>query len=141
MLQDKAEMVESGDRVIASASMQLQLPSVVKLNYYVNVPFESRVPLNRRSVLERDGGVCQYGCGRKATTIDHVVPRSRGGRHDWLNVLACCSRCNSKKADRLLGELGWNPIKKPHMPSKRVWLMSNVTCKEEWEPYLNHHAL
>ena len=62
--------------------------------------------MTRAGVLRRDGRRCAY-CGRRADTIDHVVPRSRGGGHTWENCVAACRLCNSKKADRLLGELGW----------------------------------
>jgi 5-methylcytosine-specific restriction endonuclease McrA len=136
VLQDKAEIVETGEHQICSANFSMNIPSVIRLNYYVHVPFESHVALNRRTVLQRDDQICQYGCGRKASTVDHVVPRSRGGRHEWLNVLACCSKCNAKKSNHLLSELGWIPLKEPHFPSRSVWLLSGVNFNDKWEPYL-----
>lgn len=136
LLQGKADLLEAADGVISSASEDFPRPSVVKLNYFVTVPFQARVALNRRSLMARDGGICQYGCGRKASTIDHVFPRSRGGKHEWTNVLACCPRCNLRKADSTLEEIGWEPLKQPHVPTTNIWLMSNVESRPEWKPYL-----
>lgn len=137
LLQEKAVVVEEGEFTIHSANATFNLPSVIRLTYMVKVPFKSRIALNRRSVIARDGGICQYGCGRKATTIDHVLPRSRGGKHEWTNVLACCSKCNSQKSNKLLSEIGWTPLKQPHMPSGNLWLVVGVAENETWEAYLN----
>ena len=136
IFQGKAEIIEQSDGKISSPTVSYDVPSVIKLRYYVKVPFTSRIALNRKSVLARDNYVCQYGCGRKATTIDHVIPRSRGGQHDWLNVLACCSKCNSAKSNKLLSELGWKPLKRPHIPSSSIWLLLGLGKRKEWEPYL-----
>lgn len=137
IFQGKAEIIEQCEGKISSPTKSYDVPSVIRLRYYVKVPFISRIALNRKSVLARDNYECQYGCGRKATTIDHVVPRSRGGQHDWMNVLACCAKCNSKKADKLLSELGWSPLKRPHMPSSSIWLTLGMVRRKEWETYLD----
>ena len=131
VLQQKAEVIEEASTIIHSATEEFALPSVIRLNYMVQIPYKSRIALNRRSVLARDNGVCQYGCGRKANTIDHVLPRSRGGRHEWTNVLACCSKCNAKKGNKLLSEIGWKSLKQPHMPPHNVWLVAGIMAKEE----------
>src|SRR5215217_1857451 len=70
-------------------------PSVVRLSYFVKVPYQARVALNRRAVFARDGHRCQY-CGAAAENIDHVIPRSKGGPHTWENVVAACRPCNSR---------------------------------------------
>lgn len=136
LLQEKAEIVEEATGSINSASRTFTMPSVIRLNYMVKIPYRARIALNRRSVLARDGGICQYNCGRKANTIDHVHPRSRGGKHTWDNVLAACSKCNAEKGDLLLSELGWEPIKQPHAPSSNVWLVAGIMGREEWSEYL-----
>ena len=87
-------------------------PSVVRLAYYVKVPYQARIALNRRAVFARDGHRCQY-CGASAENIDHVIPRSRGGPHAWDNVVAACRPCNSRKRDRLLEESGMKLRRKP----------------------------
>ena len=136
VLQDKADVVEERSEVIRSSSLEMNLPSVIRLRYYVNVPYNARVALNRRAVIARDGGVCAYNCGRRATTIDHVVPRSRGGKHEWTNVVACCGPCNHKKADKLLSEIGWELHTTPRVPDSSIWIAAGVQGREEWEAYV-----
>ena len=79
---------------------------MIRLANYVRVPYRGRVPLTRAGLMHRDRYRCAY-CGGRAETIDHVVPRSRGGPHSWTNCVACCAKCNHRKADKLLSELGW----------------------------------
>ena len=76
------------------------------------VPYRAAVPLTRRAIFARDGGRCVYCCA-PATSIDHVMPRSRGGMHVWENVVSCCRRCNHTKADRIITELGWRIAARP----------------------------
>lgn len=135
VLQEKAEVVEESSGLINSPNETFAMPSVIRLKYMVKIPYNARIALNRRSVLARDGGMCQY-CDRKASTIDHVHPRSRGGKHDWGNVLASCRKCNARKSDLTLEELGWTPKKQPHAPSSNVWLVAGIMAKEEWSDYL-----
>lgn len=92
--------------VLHSAAAAVQVPSVIRLRNYVRVPYRARIPMTRAALMHRDRFRCAY-CGAKAETIDHVVPRSRGGAHSWENCVACCAGCNHRKADRLLSELGW----------------------------------
>ena len=79
------------------------------------MPYQRRVNLSRRAVLFRDGRRCQY-CGRDADSIDHVVPRSRGGAHAWDNVVAACRRCNLAKGNHLLGEISMTLRRQPAAP-------------------------
>ena len=81
-------------------------PAVILLTRYVRVPQSRRVPVTRRGVLRRDGHRCGY-CGKAASTIDHVLPRSRGGADSWENLVACCLRCNNVKGDRTPQEMQW----------------------------------
>ena len=90
-------------------------PSVVRLARYVLVPRERSVAVNRRTVFARDGQHCQY-CGSAAESIDHVMPRSRGGTHTWDNVVAACRRCNTRKEDRLPHEVGLVLRRQPAAP-------------------------
>lgn len=98
VLQDKAEVIVGDDNnMIHAVSFKMPTPSVIRLKYFVKVPYRARLPLTRQSVLTRDNYECQFThCTRKATTIDHVHPRSRGGKHAWENVAGACSKCNSK---------------------------------------------
>ena len=118
VLAEKAEPVDSTDDVVHAETVSLAVPVVVRLTRYVRVPYPSSVPLSRRAVFTRDGQTCVY-CGGSATSIDHVVPRSRGGTHTWDNVVAACRRCNHTKADRSLAELGWSLPHPPRTPERR----------------------
>jgi len=93
VLATKAELVHATERVFRSERAALPEPSVVRLARYVRVPHDRTVAVNRRTVFARDSHRCQY-CGLAAESIDHVLPRSRGGPHAWDNVVAACRRCN-----------------------------------------------
>ncbi|RVW04799.1 HNH endonuclease [Rhodococcus spongiicola] len=127
--------------VIHSEGCALQVPSVIRLRNYVRVPYRNRVPLTRAALMYRDRFRCGY-CGDKAETIDHVIPRSRGGGHTWENCVACCAPCNHRKADRLLAELGWTLRTALVPPSGPHWrLLSTITeVHPTWLPYLGEGA-
>ena len=93
--------------VFHSAQLAVEVPAIVRLFHMVRIPRWARTPpLTRRAVLRRDGGRCAY-CSAPADTVDHVIPRSRGGPHEWGNVVASCQHDNLTKGDSLLDELGW----------------------------------
>jgi len=107
----------------------------------VKVPHRSAVPLTRRAVFARDGGRCAY-CGATAASIDHVVPRSRGGRHSWDNVVAACHRCNRIKADRTPADLGWRLRAQPSQPTGPAWrVLASGRHDPVWMRYLVGHGL
>jgi 5-methylcytosine-specific restriction endonuclease McrA len=136
LLLDKAVLEKAADDLLRSERLTLEAPSVVRLQRYVHVPRRSRMPVTRRGVLTRDGGRCAY-CSGPADTIDHVVPRSRSGPHVWANVVAACARCNHRKADRLLSELGWALSFTPTKPSSPLArLGAHQRMAQDWEPYL-----
>ncbi len=111
-------------------------PSVIVLRRYVRVPTGRAVPVSRRGVLRRDGNRCGY-CGASATTIDHVLPKSRGGKDTWENLIACCLRCNNVKGDRTPQEMGWTLRSKPRPPHGSHWLVRGVErAQPAWEEYL-----
>jgi len=136
VLEGKAEMMSATGRVFRAARITVDEPSVVRLVYFVRVPFQARVALNRRAVFARDGHRCQY-CGASAENIDHVVPRSRGGSHSWDNVVAACRPCNTAKRDRMLEESGMKLRRPPVVPRERTWiLVASGAIRPDWEPYL-----
>lgn len=134
LMKDKADMVVPNGDKFRSESVQMDAPSVIRLRYYVNVPYRQGIPLTRRGVFARDGGLCQY-CGKVAQNVDHVQPRSRGGEHRWENVVASCLRCNSTKAHRTPEEAGMVLRTTPYMPKGSAWVASHKP-RPEWEPYL-----
>ncbi|WP_367125874.1 HNH endonuclease [Streptomyces phytohabitans] len=117
VMQDKAvvEHAHSGLRVRA-ANIDLPVPLVIRLCRYVRVPFRQRAPWSRRGVLVRDQHRCAY-CGRRATTVDHVVPRSHGGGDTWLNTVAACAPDNHRKADRTPAQAGMRLLVRPFEPT------------------------
>lgn len=137
----KAELVHSTGRVFRSSFVAVPEPSVVRLSRYVRVPYERTVAVNRRTVFARDGYRCQY-CGGPAESIDHVVPRSRGGPHSWENVVACCRRCNTHKEARLPHEAGLSLRELPTVPRHRLWLLAaSGGGRDDWAPYLGTEPL
>jgi 5-methylcytosine-specific restriction endonuclease McrA len=140
VLKEKAEVVHATDAELHSERRAFAVPSVIRLNYFVKVPFRARAALSRRAVFVRDGHRCQY-CGAGAENIDHVVPRSRGGEHVWENVVAACRPCNTRKEDRLLHEVGFVLRRKPAAPRELTWVVVAVgTVHPHWEPYLQPGA-
>jgi 5-methylcytosine-specific restriction endonuclease McrA len=136
VLAEKAVIVESSDDFMHSERLSLPVPTVVRLSRFVRVPYRREVPLTRRAVLERDAHACVY-CGTRADTIDHVRPRSRGGAHVWTNVVAACARCNHRKGDRLLSELGWHLSVSPVQPPATVAVVMGWAVREpSWAQYL-----
>lgn len=137
ILSEKAYVVESGQGFLHSAHTSVPVPQVVRLARYVRVPYRRQVPLTRRAVLARDVHRCAY-CAVRADTIDHVVPRSRGGHNEWTNVVAACARCNHRKGDKLLAELGWHLQHAPVQPPANVALVLGWAVRDpSWERYLS----
>src|SRR5437016_8341785 len=117
LLAGKAEAVEASPRVVRSPSVTFALPAVIRLAIYIRKPFLDRVALNKKNILRRDGYTCQY-CNRRGDrlTVDHVVPRSRGGETTWVNVVAACLRCNLHKGNRTLEDASMRLLKPPAHP-------------------------
>ena len=136
VLTGKATILEMDGRMLRSERAAVPLPLVLCLTRYVHVPARRVVAPARRTVLQRDNHRCAY-CGGTADTVDHVHPRSRGGRHEWANVVAACSRCNRRKADRLLQEIGWELAFAPRAPRGAGALVRGVHVDDPtWSPYL-----
>jgi len=136
VLREKAEVLHATDHEFHSERAVLPEPSVIRLTYFVKVPFRARAALNRRAVFARDDHRCQY-CGVAAENIDHVIPRSRGGSHTWENVVAACRPCNTRKEDRLVHETGLTLRRRPVAPQELTWIIVAVgTVHPHWEPYL-----
>lgn len=137
VLTGKAAVLQADEAApIRSASVVLDRPSVIILTRYVKPPRGRKVLLSRRGVLRRDGYLCAY-CGGHATTVDHVLPRSRGGANSWTNLVACCRSCNCDKSDRTPEEMGWRLRFTPAPPRVgRFWLRELEEPVDEWRPFL-----
>lgn len=137
--QRKAEMLENGVGFIHTVTDIFPIPSVIRLAYMIRRPYRER-KLTRFEVFNRDRYTCQY-CGRETRqlTLDHVIPRYRGGRHIWENVVSACVPCNRRKAGRTPREAGMKLIRLPTRPNNR--LPFNIPyyyleTKSEWRKYL-----
>ena len=137
VMHHKATVVEiDSSHPVVATSGSFDRPSVILLTRYVRIPNARRVPGTRRGVLRRDGHRCAY-CGKTATTIDHVQPRSRGGVDSWENLVACCLRCNNVKGDRTPVEMNWSLRVSPRTPHGSQWMVRGVERSEpDWEQYL-----
>ena len=133
----KAVVVASDDEnPVVASSGQWDRPAVILLQRYVRIPNGRAVPVSRRGVLRRDNQRCGY-CTSSATTIDHVLPRSRGGQDSWENLVACCLRCNNVKGDRTPQEMGWSLRTIPRPPHGTAWLVRGIErALPAWEEYL-----
>lgn len=116
ILADKAMVLENGRGFIHTVSRTFERPSVIRLARVVRRP-RPRVRLCKREILRRDEYRCQY-CGRNASqlTIDHVVPRHRGGEHSWENLVAACPQCNRRKGGRTLTRARMRLLRQPFEP-------------------------
>jgi len=129
----KADQVSLWDDVIKSPTTTMQLPATIRLVKYVNKRWQAP-RFKRRALFNRDGWTCQY-CSDKLTwkniTIDHIKPKSLGGKTTWQNCVAACNHCNKKKANQWPEEAGMSLLKKPAVPqSYHFW---NITVgSDEW---------
>jgi len=137
VLNQKATILAGAEsQFVHSATNQFELPTVILLQRYVRIPNARKVPVSRRGVLRRDLHECGY-CGKSANTIDHILPKSRGGQDTWENLVACCLRCNNKKSDKTPAEMGWELRTTPRMPSGVIWSVRGVEKEEpQWQEFL-----
>ncbi len=132
----KASVLAHGGDPVVGPSCILRRPTVILLHRYIRVPHAEQVAVSRRGVLRRDGHACAY-CGRAATTVDHIHPRSRGGEDTWENLVACCLVCNNAKGDRSLAQLGWTLRVTPTRPRGPQWRIRELERPaEQWVEFL-----
>jgi len=139
LLKEKAELLETGTRELRAESMTMPHPVVIRLATYVRVPRDAhRRKITRRAVFARDSWTCQYCGGVRGTlTLDHVIPRSRGGPSTWDNIVTCCAPCNRRKGDRLPRQARMVPARKPKAPSSTIFIhVATPTIPAAWEQYL-----
>ena len=136
VLAEKAELLEADDAVLRSERLTLRSPAVIRLCYMVRAPRRRVASVSRRAVFARDDYRCQY-CGDRADSIDHVVPRSRGGGDDWDNLAAACRSCNSSKRNRTPTEAGMRLVRPCRAPRSSAWTIIGASgIPDNWKPYL-----
>lgn len=139
LLQEKAELVEAAEQRLRAQGFSLEVPIVIRLVRYIRIPRRMRLPCSRRGVLARDRETCQY-CGaqpgRLHLTVDHVLPRSRGGLTTWENVVAACRECNHRKGGRTPEEANMTLLTRPRQPQYVAFaLLGELERHEIWRKY------
>lgn len=134
----KAELVKDVNRKeVHSVNGLFAWPSVIRLKRYISVPYK-KVMLSRKNILRRDSFRCAY-CGRGdlPLTVDHVIPKAKGGADTWENLVCACTVCNNKKGDMTPEDAGLTLSIRPFVPS-HIMFIKNVVSKidDNWKPYL-----
>ena len=142
VLKSKAEIVDRGRRELHSERATMARPTVIRLVTYVSVPRARHSRrITRRAVFARDNWTCQY-CGAKTTlTVDHVLPRSKGGPSSWDNIVASCAPCNRRKADHLPDVANMRPKRAPTTPQPHVFIhVATPVVPASWRAWLPSEA-
>jgi 5-methylcytosine-specific restriction endonuclease McrA len=139
VLKEKAVLLERAERPLHSERLTLDRPTVIRLIAFVKIPRDAHGrKITRKAVLARDAWTCQYCGSRKpGLTVDHVIPRSRGGKSVWENIVASCATCNRRKGSHLPREIKMHPRTKPRAPGPTVFIrIASPTIPNTWQPYL-----
>src|SRR5438105_6195348 len=138
LLKEKAEVIERGEWELRSATQTIARPVVIRLVSYVRIPRDThRRKITRRAVFARDDWTCQYCGARSNLTVDHVIPRSKGGPSSWDNIVASCAPCNRRKGDQLPRQVGMRLLTQPRTPSATVFIhVASPTIPVAWQQYL-----
>jgi 5-methylcytosine-specific restriction endonuclease McrA len=138
----KAELIEELGVPLHSASSTFPWPHVIRLITYVRVPRAVKRKISRRALFARDGWRCVYcGNGGSRLTLDHVVPRSRGGESVWENVVTACAPCNHRKGNRTLEEARMELLQLPKPPAPVLFIhLAASRIPTGWQPYLGSVA-
>ena len=139
VLKQKAEVIEEGRGRLRSEHLTLERPTVIRLVTYVRVPRDvHRRKITRKAVRARDSWTCQYcGTSKPGLTVDHVIPRSRGGLSVWENIVASCAPCNRRKGNKLPREARMHPRSQPRPPGPTIFIrIAAPRVPVVWERYL-----
>jgi 5-methylcytosine-specific restriction endonuclease McrA len=138
LLKEKAEVIEQSDRTLHSANESMTRPMVIRLVTYVRVPRDThRRKITRRAVFARDNWTCQYCGSRQQLTVDHVIPRSKGGPSTWDNIVAACAPCNRRKGDSMPLQAGMQLAHPPKVPNPNVFIqVASPTIPATWQQYM-----
>jgi 5-methylcytosine-specific restriction endonuclease McrA len=139
LIQDKAELVEAAEQRLRARGISFEVPLVIRLMRYIKIPRRLRLPCSRRGVIARDRETCQY-CGsqpgRSSLTVDHILPRSKGGPTTWENVVAACRDCNHRKGGRTPEEANMELLTVPRQPQFVAFaLLGELERHDVWKKY------
>ncbi|HET8977832.1 MAG TPA: HNH endonuclease [Solirubrobacteraceae bacterium] len=138
LLKEKAELIEQAEWQLHSATSTVARPVVIRLVAYVRIPRDThRRKITRRAVFARDDWTCQYCGARSNLTVDHVVPRSKGGASTWENIVASCAPCNRRKGNAMPRQAGMHLAREPRTPNPNVFIqVASPTIPAAWQAYL-----
>jgi 5-methylcytosine-specific restriction endonuclease McrA len=139
VLKQRAVVLEKSERELHAESLTVDRPVVIRLTTYVRIPRDAHSrKITRRAIFARDEWSCQYcGAGHGTLTVDHVIPRSKGGTSGWDNIVTCCAPCNRRKGDRLPKHAGMHPRRKPKAPAPTIFVHVAVPrVPDVWQQYL-----
>ena len=131
----KAEIVEKGDNEAITFRKNYNKPSIIRLTKYVNVPYR-KVILSRENIFKRDEHICAYCSSKHNLTVDHIFPKSKGGKNSWENLITCCFDCNCKKGDRTLEQADMKLLYQPFRPNPLYFMYKSNKHENKWQPYL-----
>jgi 5-methylcytosine-specific restriction endonuclease McrA len=142
LLKEKAEVIEIGSQTLHWATGSLAKPVVIRLITYVRIPRDThKRKITRRAVFARDGWECQYCGARTSLTVDHVIPRSKGGDSTWENIVASCAPCNRRKGDLTPVQANMHPARAPRAPHPEVFIhVASPTIPAAWRAWLPEAA-
>jgi len=141
VLTGRAEQLECDGYKVRTPSRVIPLPTVIRVLNRVKRVHRKSIAFSKKNILRRDNYTCQY-CGEteKTLTVDHVVPKSRGGKTIWTNVVVACKPCNLKKGSRAMVEVGLKLLKPPSKPGRHFYSLSIPSAPashvESWLKYL-----
>lgn len=133
---DKAEVVDETEDIVRSPSMVFNLPSIIRLKTRPKFNIFKKIELNRKNVFRRDNNTCQYCGSTENLTLDHIIPKSKGGTTSWDNLVTACNRCNNKKDNKNLHEIEMKLKIEPRKPNYIQFLIKKSGIQESWKPYL-----
>jgi 5-methylcytosine-specific restriction endonuclease McrA len=141
-LLEKANILSTYELLqIRTVDRSFEYPAVIRLTHYKNIPFRG-VLLNRNNLFKRDNGECQYCGSIRHLTIDHVIPKSKGGKTTWSNLITACNRCNVNKGDKTPEQAGLVLRSEPFKPSLSYFLAEYAERQaEEWIPFLSSRIM
>ncbi|MEQ8471675.1 MAG: HNH endonuclease [Marinoscillum sp.] len=141
MYLNKAELISHiKEKMLRSVNEEFPYPSVIKVKKYINVPYKG-VVLTRHNIFKRDRFSCQYCGTNKDLTLDHLIPKSKGGKSSWTNLVTACKHCNAKKGDYSPEQVGLKLVTKPIRPTYVMFLRTtSKSLREDWLPYLERKA-
>lgn len=134
---DRAEIVEADDTPMHSAEREYPRPSIIRLKNAVNF-HHKKISVSRNNIFKRDNHKCGYCHSKLDLTVDHVIPKSKGGGYTWENLVTCCRKCNSKKDNRTPEEAGMKLYIQPYRPNFIFFIRNfNGNIKKGWDTYLD----